>query len=751
VRPPPGEGVRRGDRALVMVRPGLPLIAAAFALFKIGAVPVIIDPGMGLRNSSPASRARGRAPSSGSRSPRSSRGVPAGVPHRRGPRSRERLAHGPDRGPAPPAERLRPPRPATWRRSSSRRARPAPRRACATSTACSTPRSASSGRPTASSRGGRPAAPSHLRPLQPGARDDERHPGDRPPPPGQGGPGEDRPGHPPGGRHQFIRIADALGEGRRILPRDGGSSCRACGGSSAPGRRCPPTSGRRRGRSCTNGRLHSPYGATEALPVSTVSADEIDAGSTPGRLRRPPRPGDRGEDHPLSDGPVASLGTGGRLPAGSSGEIIVRGPGRHPGIRRASRRPPRPPRSRPGVRAASGTGWATAGRSTRRGGSGSSAARPSASRPRDGTLFTEPCEQVFRAHPRAGAARWSAWGRARAGRRDADPRGGGRAQLAAELRALALRHPTPRHQGPSFPRRLPVDVRHNAKIHRLALARWAASARAYTAPEWPRGPPDMNEADRIPEGAGARHRGHRDFLGRGSSIACSRRAAPVAVAGRTPAPDLEARGVRFIRADLEDARAVGRRAPGCETVFHVAAKVGVWGRYADFFRANVLGTRAVIEGCRARRAPARLHEHAERRLQRPRPGRRRRVAPPDDALPEPVPPDEGRGRGRGARGPFARAGDGGAAAAPHLGPGRPPPRAADPGPGARGRLRIVGEGRTGSTWSTSRTPRTPTSRRSRARPAAPPPGGRPISSRTASPSSSGTGSTRCWPRWASRG
>ena len=40
-------GVRRGDRVLVMVRQGLPLIAAAFALFKLGAVPVIIDPGMG--------------------------------------------------------------------------------------------------------------------------------------------------------------------------------------------------------------------------------------------------------------------------------------------------------------------------------------------------------------------------------------------------------------------------------------------------------------------------------------------------------------------------------------------------------------------------------------------------------------------------------------------------------------------------------------------------------------------------------
>jgi acyl-CoA synthetase (AMP-forming)/AMP-acid ligase II len=43
-------GVKTDDRVLVMVRQGLPLIAAAFALFKIGAVPVVIDPGMGLKN-----------------------------------------------------------------------------------------------------------------------------------------------------------------------------------------------------------------------------------------------------------------------------------------------------------------------------------------------------------------------------------------------------------------------------------------------------------------------------------------------------------------------------------------------------------------------------------------------------------------------------------------------------------------------------------------------------------------------------
>jgi nucleoside-diphosphate-sugar epimerase len=75
----------------------------------------------------------------------------------------------------------------------------------------------------------------------------------------------------------------------------------------------------------------------------------------------------------------------------------------------------------------------------------------------------------------------------------------------------------------------------------------------------------------------------------------------VTVLGRRPAPDLEKRGVRFVAADLADADAVRSACRGIDTVFHVAARVGVWGRYDDFFRANVLGTRAVLEGCRAHR------------------------------------------------------------------------------------------------------------------------------------------------------
>lgn len=42
-----GAGVRKGMRACVFVRPGVELIAITYALFKLGAIPVLADPGMG--------------------------------------------------------------------------------------------------------------------------------------------------------------------------------------------------------------------------------------------------------------------------------------------------------------------------------------------------------------------------------------------------------------------------------------------------------------------------------------------------------------------------------------------------------------------------------------------------------------------------------------------------------------------------------------------------------------------------------
>src|SRR5690606_7594851 len=52
--------------------------------------------------------------------------------------------------------------------------------------------------------------------------------------------------------------------------------------------------------------------------------------------------------------------------------------------------------------------------------------------------------------------------------------------------------------------------------------------------------------------------------------------------------------------DLADRDAVhAALAGGFDAVFHNAAKAGAWGPREAYFRANVLGTRHVLEACRA--------------------------------------------------------------------------------------------------------------------------------------------------------
>ncbi len=63
-------------------------------------------------------------------------------------------------------------------------------------------------------------------------------------------------------------------------------------------------------------------------------------------------------------------------------------------------------------------------------------------------------------------------------------------------------------------------------------------------------------------------------------------------------PHLAARGVDLQRGDLAEADAVLAAVEGCDVVFHVAAKAGVWGRYDDYYRANVTGTENVLAACR---------------------------------------------------------------------------------------------------------------------------------------------------------
>ncbi|RII25215.1 MAG: 3-beta hydroxysteroid dehydrogenase [Geobacter sp.] len=63
-------------------------------------------------------------------------------------------------------------------------------------------------------------------------------------------------------------------------------------------------------------------------------------------------------------------------------------------------------------------------------------------------------------------------------------------------------------------------------------------------------------------------------------------------------PALARIGVEQLQGDIEDQDAVLHAAEGCDTVFHVAAKAGIWGSAAEFHLANVTGTENVIAACR---------------------------------------------------------------------------------------------------------------------------------------------------------
>ena len=68
---------------------------------------------------------------------------------------------------------------------------------------------------------------------------------------------------------------------------------------------------------------------------------------------------------------------------------------------------------------------------------------------------------------------------------------------------------------------------------------------------------------------------------------------------RSVSPELAKLGVDCVRGDVADAGIVQQAAAGCQVVFHVAAKAGVWGRYDDYHRANVIGTQNVIAACQS--------------------------------------------------------------------------------------------------------------------------------------------------------
>ncbi len=92
--------------------------------------------------------------------------------------------------------------------------------------------------------------------------------------------------------------------------------------------------------------------------------------------------------------------------------------------------------------------------------------------------------------------------------------------------------------------------------------------------------------------------GGRGFLGGAIVRMLLERGETVRSLARHHCPRLEAAGVVQLVGDLSDPELIEAAVQGCELVYHVAARAGVWGDYEDFYRTNVRGTQNIINACR---------------------------------------------------------------------------------------------------------------------------------------------------------
>ena len=487
------KGVRRGDRTLVMVRQGLPLIASVFALFKLGAVPVVIDPGMGLGTFLRCVRhAR----------PRALVGIPLALVI-------SRLA---------------------WRSFRTVQVR------VGASTSLTARRTAKDAEPSGAAPSVMAAtAPSELAAILftsgstgapkgvcythgmfdsqvelirkvygivPGEIDlpllpifalfnpalgmttvvpeiDPRRPAEVDPAKIIQAVNQEKVTNSFGSPTLWRKIAEHAQRQQLSLP-----SVRRILCAGAP---VSPALWEASRSLLPNGELHSPYGATEALPVSTIRAHEVlsetaaatlaGAGTCVGR----PVPGVEVRIIPLTDAAISSDAEMPTCANGTIGEIVVRGPNvtqTYDSLPEATARAKIPTAGGPGSPFWHRMG--DCGYLDDRGRLWFCGRKAERVETASGPLYTEQVEPMINQHP---AVRRSALvGVGAAGRQHpwvvVEVVEGVRSDqaLLRDLERLARGNPlTARIEGFRFHPGLPVDVRHNAKIHRLTLARWVAA------------------------------------------------------------------------------------------------------------------------------------------------------------------------------------------------------------------------------------------------------------------------------------
>ncbi len=236
-----------------------------------------------------------------------------------------------------------------------------------------------------------------------------------------------------------------------------------------------------------DGDVHTPYGATESLPVASISGSEV-LGETEAQSRQGAGtcvggrfPGIEWKVIRIDDGPIASIGEAEELPCGEIGEIIVRGSVvTREYITRTEANALHKIRDGDSFWHRIGdVGYLDdrdrfwfCGRKAHR------------VRTDQGTMYTIPCEAIFNAHK--SVYRSALVGIGTPGRQrpavvvepwpDHWPASDEtRDRLVAELQTLGRSSPlTQQIEDILIHRSLPVDIRHNAKIFREKLAVWAA-------------------------------------------------------------------------------------------------------------------------------------------------------------------------------------------------------------------------------------------------------------------------------------
>ncbi|MBC7473179.1 MAG: NAD-dependent epimerase/dehydratase family protein, partial [Candidatus Sericytochromatia bacterium] len=66
---------------------------------------------------------------------------------------------------------------------------------------------------------------------------------------------------------------------------------------------------------------------------------------------------------------------------------------------------------------------------------------------------------------------------------------------------------------------------------------------------------------------------------------------------RSDYPELKTMSVKHILGDMNESDKLIEAMRGSDVVFHIAAKAGIWGKYDDFYNANVIGTENILNAC----------------------------------------------------------------------------------------------------------------------------------------------------------